>query len=92
MCSLLAYPSVAAAAAPAEEAEPAKPKGCKQDEILAVLGHELGHWHYSHSSSSVSTRSVHCPFCIASGTPTSALFSLNLSLHSFLCAVHKDTT
>lgn len=25
------------------------PKGCSNDEILAVLGHELGHWSLSHT-------------------------------------------
>ncbi|XP_014211804.1 CAAX prenyl protease 1 homolog [Copidosoma floridanum] len=26
-----------------------KIKGCETDEIIAILGHELGHWHYSHA-------------------------------------------
>lgn len=33
-----------------EEKENAKKeRGCSTDEIVAVLGHELGHWKYSHT-------------------------------------------
>ena len=33
-----------------EEKEKAKrDRGCTNDEIVAVLGHELGHWKYSHT-------------------------------------------
>ena len=33
----------------AESEEKKTPKGCSNDEILAVLGHELGHWKLSHT-------------------------------------------
>ena len=32
-----------------ESEEKKTPKGCSNDEILAVLGHELGHWKLSHT-------------------------------------------
>lgn len=32
-----------------EDDEVKKGKGCSNDEILAVLGHELGHWKLSHT-------------------------------------------
>lgn len=31
-----------------EEDESSKNRGCNKDEILAVLGHELGHWKLNH--------------------------------------------
>lgn len=32
-----------------EDGEIKKTKGCSNDEILAILGHELGHWSLSHT-------------------------------------------
>lgn len=33
----------------ADDGEKKKSKGCSNDEILAILGHELGHWKLSHT-------------------------------------------
>lgn len=36
------------AASKEEEKAPRRRQGCNHDEVLAVLGHELGHWKYNH--------------------------------------------
>lgn len=33
----------------AEKSKPAVKKGCNDDEVVAVLGHEFGHWKLSHN-------------------------------------------
>lgn len=40
-----------------------KHKGCNQDEILAVLAHELGHWKLSHNLKNLTIGEVRFAFC-----------------------------
>ena len=39
-----------------------KPKkiGCNNEEVLAVLGHELGHWYLSHTLKNLVISQVRC--------------------------------
>ncbi|XP_031567422.1 CAAX prenyl protease 1 homolog [Actinia tenebrosa] len=40
-----------------------KPKGCSNEEVLAVLGHELGHWKLSHNLKTLAISQVNTLFC-----------------------------
>lgn len=42
-----------------KEVEKDKKKGCSNDEILAVLGHELGHWKLNHVLKNIMISEVH---------------------------------
>ena len=43
-----------------EEEKTKKKKGCNNPEILAVLGHELGHWKLSHNLKNLVIGQVGC--------------------------------
>jgi len=44
---------------------PARKKGCNNDEVLAVLSHELGHWHYNHVFKNLVITQVNLFLCFA---------------------------
>merc|ERR1711997_1230560 len=48
-----------------KEVEKDKKKGCSNDEILAVLGHELGHWKLNHVFKNLVISEVHIFFMFA---------------------------
>lgn len=42
-----------------EKKKAKKDRGCSTEEIVAVLGHELGHWKYSHTIKNLIIVEVH---------------------------------
>lgn len=65
------------------EKEKETSKGCSNDEILAILGHELGHWKLSHNLKNLGISQVNilqCSLVLRTlASPGDSLKSLGIS-------------